>query len=115
MFKFARSIGAAAIGLLCLSATLPAAAAEGSFAGRVDHVSTNNLKVTSDKGQTLSFELLPHFDQVFEQNGKTTYQMKKIRKGMWVNVYYDQHFLGMRHADKILMWHHSHYAGKMGS
>ena len=88
MFKFARSIGAAAVGLLCLSATLPAAAAEANFAGRVDHVSTNNIKVTNDAGKTLSFELLPHFDQVFDFNGKTTYQMKKIHPGMWVNIRY---------------------------
>lgn len=101
MFKKLQII-AASVGLACISATLPAAAAEGSFVGTVMHVSTNNIKVQNDSHKTLSFELVPHFKSVFSSDGKTTYQMNKLRPGTYVRVMYDQHFLGMRHADKII-------------
>jgi hypothetical protein len=79
-----------------------AALAEPTFYGIVTHVSTNNIKVEDPKtNQTLSFELLPSFDQVFSGDGKTTYQMKEVRPGKYVCVIYDQKALGMRHADKI--------------
>jgi len=107
MFKQLQRIGAA-IAMLTLSAILPASAAEGSFVGHVVHVSTNNLKVESDSNQTLSFILVPHFDQVFGFDGKTTYQMKRVHEGMFVRVFYDQHFMGMRHADKIILINHHH-------
>jgi hypothetical protein len=45
--------------------------------------------------------LTPKFDQVFSADGKTTYQMKNVKKGQYVGVIYDQKALGMRHADKI--------------
>lgn len=72
------------------------------FYGIVDHVSVNNVKVTDPHThQSLSFEIVPHFDQVFSDNGKATYQMKDVRAGRYVAVIYDQKALGIRHADKI--------------
>ena len=75
-----------------------------TFSGIVNHVSDNNIKVTDPKTkQTLSFLIVPKFDQVFSSDGKTTYQMKAIKAGQYVKIYYDQKFLGQRHADRILL------------
>ena len=75
-----------------------------TFSGIVNHVSANNIKVTDTKsGQTLGFVLLPKFDRVFSGDGKTTYQMKDIKAGQYVKVYYDQKLLGTRHADRIIL------------
>jgi hypothetical protein len=75
-----------------------------NFSGTVNHVSTNNIKVTDNRThQSLSFLILPKFDQVFSEDGKTTYQMRKIKAGQYVKVYYDQKMLGSRHADRILL------------
>ena len=76
------------------------------FYGELVHVSTTNVKVRDPhNGQILSFELLPHFDQIFSDDGKTTYQMKVLsrRNGHYVAVIYDQKALGIRHADKIFI------------
>ncbi len=79
-----------------------AALAANVFYGEVVHVSTTNVKVRNPhNGQVLSFELVPHFYQLFSDNGKTTYQMRYLRPGRYVAVIYDQKALGMRHADKI--------------
>lgn len=85
------------------SMTLPQLAlAASTFYGEVVHVSAENIKVYDPKTkQSLSFVLTPKFDQVFSANGKTTYQMKNIKKGQYVGVIYDQKALGVRHADKI--------------
>ena len=94
---------------LLLSALGFAPAAAGSvgtstFSGIVNHVSANNIKVTDTKSQqTLSFLIVPKFDQVFSSDGKTTYQMKDVKAGQYVKVYYDQKALGQRHADRILL------------
>ena len=73
-----------------------------NFYGEVVHVSVENVKVYDPKAkQTLSFILTPKFDQIFSADGKTTYQMKYLKKGQYVRVVYDQKALGMRHADKI--------------
>jgi|SRR5579884_1275170 len=78
------------------------AVAASTFYGEVVHVSTENIKVYDPKNhQSLSFVLTPKFDQVFSSDGKTTYQMKKLKAGQYVGVIYDQKALGMRHADKI--------------
>jgi hypothetical protein len=75
-----------------------------TFSGIVIHVSNNNIKVMDPKTkQSLSFLIVPKFDQVFSADGKTTYQMKAIKAGQYVKVYYDQKFLGQRHADRILL------------
>ena len=72
--------------------------------GTLVHISSSNIKIKDDKtGKELGFLLVPHFDQVFSSDGKTTYQMKSLHSGQLVKVYYDQKFLGARHADRILV------------
>ncbi len=74
------------------------------WTGQVVHVSAENIKVYNSEGdQTISFLLVPKFDQVFSDDGTTTFQMANIKPGMWVTVYYDQKALGARHADKIIV------------
>ncbi len=93
----------AMLALLTLSTTLPAAASITKvFSGKVVHVSTDNLKVTG-AGQTMSFLVVPHFDQIFSDHDKTTYQMRSVHAGMFVRVYYDQRAFGARHADRIIL------------
>ncbi|MBV9149294.1 MAG: hypothetical protein JO024_05485 [Candidatus Eremiobacteraeota bacterium] len=105
-----RMILATATAVLLLSQAAFAAV----FYGITVHVSTNNIKVHDPKsGQTLAFTVTPKFKDVFSQDGKTTYQMNAIRAGQYVKVYYDQHFLGLRHADKIYILTSRNY--KMGS
>lgn len=90
------------VALLAAVTTLPALA--DTFYGYVEHVSTENIKVYDPRTeQTKSFLLVPKFDQVFQFDGKTTYQMKRLRPGTFVKVIYDQHALGARHADKIVL------------
>jgi hypothetical protein len=90
---------------LAVAFAVPHAALAGktnTFWGITLHVSTNNIKVQNPKTkETLSFLILPKFDQVFSADGKTTYQMKNVHAGQYVRVIYDQKGLGMRHADKI--------------
>jgi len=75
-----------------------------TFSGIVNHVSDANIKVTDPKTkQTLSFLIVPKFDQIFSTDGKTTYQMKAIRPGQYVKIYYDQRMIGQRRADRILL------------
>ncbi len=87
-----------------LAATSTVALAASTFYGIVVHVSTSNIKVQNPKDkQTLSFAILPKFDQVFSADGKTTYQMRAIKAGQYVGIIYDQKALGARHADKIYL------------
>ncbi len=80
------------------------AMAANTFYGITVHISTSNIKVEDPKTkQTLSFALIPKFDQIFSADGKTTYQMKSIKAGQYVGVIYDQKALGIRHADKIYL------------
>jgi hypothetical protein len=73
----------------------------GHFDGEVSHVSSNNIKVINPKThESLSFLLVPHFKQVFSRDGKTV-QAASLHEGQYVKVYYDQKFLGQRHADRI--------------
>ncbi len=91
-------------GVMAFAASPGTALATQVYAGKVVHVSTENIKVESyNHSQTLSFIVVPKFDQIFSPNGKTTYQMKDIRPGMWVKVFFDQKALGARHADKIII------------
>lgn len=96
---------ALAAGLLAASVAVPTAArAASTFYGIVVHVSTNNIKVQDSRTkQTLAFTLVPKFDQVFSADGKTTYQMGKVKAGQYVGIIYDQKALGIRHADKIYL------------
>lgn len=98
----ALAIGATAI----VPATVRAADKDttNKFYGIVNHVSTANVKVTNTKKhQTLGFVLTPKFDKLFSANGKTTYQMKDLKPGQYVEVVYDQKLLGVRHADSIFI------------
>jgi hypothetical protein len=96
--------GFAALALLSLTLLPNAALAASTFYGITVHVSTNNIKVQDPRtGQTLSFEILPKFDQIFSGDGKTTYQMKDVRAGRYVGIIYDQKALGVRHADRIYL------------
>lgn len=81
------------------------------FEGNVVHISTDNIKV-KNHNQTLSFLLVPHFNQVFSGDGKTTYQMTKLHSGQLVKVYYDQKMMGQRHADRILVLNRGEQAVK---
>src|SRR5579863_272313 len=75
-----------------------------TFYGITVHVSTQNIKVEDPRTkQVMSFLLVPKFDQVFSADGKTTYQMGKVKAGQYVGVIYDQKALGVRHADKIYL------------
>ncbi len=80
------------------------AATTPTFYGITVHVSSDNIKVQDPRTkQVLSFVLVPKFDQVFSADGKTTYQMGKIKPGQYVGIIYDQKALGVRHADKIYL------------
>ncbi len=97
---FAAAVAAAALAPSGAQATVGSA----NFSGIVNHVSSDNIKVTNTVShQSLSFMILPKFDQVFSSDGKTTYQMSAIKAGQYVKVYYDQKMLGARHADRILL------------
>jgi hypothetical protein len=99
---FKTALAALAIASIVLQPRMALAAS--TFYGITVHVSSNNIKVQDPKTkQVLSFELLPKFDQVFSADGKTTYQMKKIKAGQYVGIIYDQKALGIRHADKIYL------------
>jgi hypothetical protein len=105
-----RTALATAVAVLMLSPAAMAAV----FYGITQHVSTTNIKVHDPKsGQTLAFTVTPKFKNVFSQDGKTTYQMSAVKAGQYVKVYYDQHFMGMRHADKIYILTSRNY--KLGS
>jgi hypothetical protein len=100
------------VGMLCMTmiggalalSSAPATADTNVWTGTVVHVSTTNIKVHNHEGnQTLSFLVLPHFKQLFSDDGKTTQQMASLKPGTWVTVYYDQDLLGARHADKIVI------------
>jgi hypothetical protein len=98
------ALAAAITPLVTLPPQSALAAANSTFYGIVVHVSTNNIKVQNPKTkQTLSFVILPKFDQVFSADGKTTYQMRAIKPGRYVGIIYDQRALGARHADKIYL------------
>jgi hypothetical protein len=100
---------AASLAALPLFATfsVPAPAVAGPVGsawveGSLVHISTTNVKVIDDKtGKELSFLIVGHFDQIFSEDGKTTYQMAALHRDQLVKVYYDQKFLGQRHADRI--------------
>jgi hypothetical protein len=96
--------GAALAATVATNGPVSAKVGSANFSGIVDHVSSNNLKVTDPvTHQSLGFLILPKFDRVFSGDGKTTYQMRAIHAGQYVKVYYDQRFLGSRHADRILL------------
>ena len=105
MRKLLALAGALWLALAIFALPTVAQAKTGVFVGRVQHVSTQNIKVAGITGsrETLSFLLVPRFKNLFSADGKTTYQMAHLRDGMLVKVFYDQKLLGSRHADKIFI------------
>jgi hypothetical protein len=102
--KLLQAAAIVAIALAPIGAQAEGKVGSATFSGIVNHVSSNNIKVTDNRShQSLSFLILPKFDQVFSADGKTTYQMRAIKAGQYVKVYYDQKMLGSRHADRILL------------
>jgi hypothetical protein len=96
--------GAAALALIAAVVAPVMAQAASTFYGIVRHISVNSIKVVDPRtNQTLSFEVLPKFDQIFSGDGKTTYQMKDVHPGRYVGIIYDQRALGVRHADRIYL------------
>lgn len=96
----------AVVGSALAFAPKPALAVVNIWTGKVVHVSTENIKVWNPEGNTtLSFLLVPKFDEVFSDEGNTTEQMEHVKPGTWVTIYYDQKALGARHADKIIILH----------
>ena len=112
-------VAAAGAALLLAIIAVPsvAQAKEGHFYGYVVHVSTQNIKVQDPQSkQTLSFLLVPKFQSVFSDDGKTTIQMAQIHPNSYVRIDYDQKFVGARHADKIIvMTKHNKKVKAMGS
>jgi hypothetical protein len=103
MLRTRTFVAAVVAALIIATAAAPALAAD-TFYGIVRHVSMNNIKVYNPQSkQTLAFTILPKFDQIFSGDGKTTYQMKDIKAGRYVGVLYDQHLLGVRHANRIYL------------
>jgi hypothetical protein len=118
MTTYRRPLVAGLIMSLALAAgtAAGAVAAVGSsvYQGLVQHVSTDNIKVYNPKDKTsLSFLLLPKFNRIFSDDGKTTLQMSRLHAGQYVKVYYDQKALGARHADRIVIMSSSNM--KMGT
>jgi hypothetical protein len=103
MKKLSLLLMALFLGNLVVAAPASAKVGSANVSGIVSHVSDNNIKITDGSGHQLSFLIVPKFDQVFSEDGKTTYQMRAIKAGQYVKVYYDQKFLGQRHADRILL------------
>ena len=102
--RFAAAASAMMLAAGYLGAQAAFATPPGVWEGRVDHVSTDNIKVwNASHTQDLSFLLVPKFKQVFSNDGKTTYQMAAIKPGMIVKVLYTQKLIGARHADKIFI------------
>ena len=100
----------AALALVAGLAAPAVAKSDNVYYGLVTHVSMQNIKVHNPRdGSTLSFVVFPKFNQIFSGNGKETYQMKDIHAGQYVKVYYDQHALGARHADRIYLMTNSNY------
>jgi hypothetical protein len=88
------------------SVPVQAASSVNIIYGYVEHVSSTNIKVYDvNQKDSIAFEIFPKFDQVFSDDGKTTYQMKDIKSGAFVKIYYDQKALGVRHADRIFVYH----------
>jgi len=102
--RFLQTVAAAALFLTTLLPQGSFAITHSTFYGITRHVSVNSIKVYDPKSkQTLGFEIVPKFDQVFSYDGKTTYQMNHIKAGQYVAIVYDQKAMGVRHADKIIL------------
>jgi hypothetical protein len=103
-FLRAAALAAAIAPVVALSSQPALAITNSTFYGITVHVSSNNIKVQNPKTkETLSFLIVPKFDQIFSADGRTTYQMRAVKPGQYVGIIYDQKALGVRHADKIYL------------
>ncbi|MFZ1018013.1 MAG: hypothetical protein WAN39_09100 [Candidatus Cybelea sp.] len=103
-FLLRAAFAAIAISLLATFPQAVSATTTSTFYGITVHVSSQNIKVQNPKTkETMSFLLVPKFDSVFSADGKTTYQMSKIKAGQYVGIIYDRKALGQAHADKIYL------------
>jgi hypothetical protein len=103
MKKLSLLVWAMVLGSFLVAPASAGTVGSANVSGIVNHVSDNNIKITDGAGKQVSFLIVPKFDQVFSADGKTTYQMRAIKAGQYVKVYYDQKMLGARHADRILL------------
>ena len=91
----------ALLAIAVLATPLAASASEGTWRGRVVHISTDNIKVRNSAGTVMSFLIVPRFRKIYGKDAHVTRDLKDIHAGDRVLVRYDQHFLGVRHADAI--------------
>jgi hypothetical protein len=99
MFNFRASSAMLAVALV--ATPLAAFGAEGTWSGRVVHISVDNIKVRNADGKIMSFLIVPRFRKVYGKDAHVTRDLKDVHRGDRVLVRYDQHFLGVRHADAI--------------
>ena len=109
MNTFVRNIAAAFASGAIIGASFQIASAASSdhrdFTGTVAHISVTNIKVTGTEGgklQTLSFLIDPKVTKLTHNDGKSTAQLRDIHVGDFVDIRFDQKFLGVRHADAII-------------
>lgn len=95
------SIATIALAFFLLTAAA-ASAATSMVIGRVTHVSTTDIDIRTQQGQTMRFDIVPRFKNVFSNNGKATAQMSALRPGTPVTIYYNR-VLGTKHATRILV------------
>jgi hypothetical protein len=97
------AVAIVAFGFLMIGPLRGVSRAADIYYGTVQHVSTDNIKITdAHGGGTVTFTLVPSFDQVFSSDGKTTYQMKNLKAGDYVKIFSDKGMMGKR-ADKIIV------------
>lgn len=91
------------------AASVNAKQADAVFAGTVLHSSTHSIKVKNPRsGEVLEFQIIPRLTRL--EGHLKSHTMSAVRPGDFVKVYYDQHFLGLRHADRII---DSQHPGKL--
>lgn len=94
----------AALALVAVLGAAPVAAlAKGAvWRGTVLHVSFDNVKVRDKTGTVQGFPLVPRVTKLFGPNSNVNRDQKLIHSGDRVVVYYDKHFFGVPHADRII-------------
>jgi hypothetical protein len=95
----------AVLGVAAARPTPSSAMVTSTFAGKVTHVSVNNLDVVNLTGKELRFLIVPSFKNIWSADGKTRYQLADLKAGSQVRVIYNSGVLGVLHADKIILLH----------
>jgi hypothetical protein len=103
-FLTATTLRAFASGMLLVTAlvVVPLRVSAATLVGTVMHVSTTNLEVQGRGGKTVRFVLVPEFNRIFSNDGKTTVQMTRLKPGTPVTVQYTD-TLGILHPTKIVI------------